>query len=205
MRNDKLKNFQNSLLKVIEGKIMPYSIELHFSDRTTHHIQQIINRLEKEGIRSITTEYKVPPHLTLIVYNTLDINDAKEKLNLVGDKYRSFNLNFGLLAVGLKERSDFPNEPPLFFHPEVTSELLSIHRHVCELFEPYRKEVLWESYLPQNWFPHCTVAYNVPIKKIPDAMNTTLNSIQSLTIRIDKIVLIEFFPYVVLYRKELCD
>ena len=57
---------------------MPYSIELHFNDRTTHHIQRIIHRLEKEGIRSITTEYNVPPHLTLIVYNTLDINDAKE-------------------------------------------------------------------------------------------------------------------------------
>ncbi|MFX0124851.1 MAG: 2'-5' RNA ligase family protein [Candidatus Hodarchaeota archaeon] len=184
---------------------MPYSIELHFNDRTTHHIQRIVNRLEKNGIRSITTEYNVPPHLTLIVYNTLDINDAREKLNLVGDQYRSFDLNLGVLGIGLKERSDFPNEPPLFFLPEVTSELLTIHRNVCELFEPYRKEVLWESYLPQNWLPHCTVAFNVPTKKIPDAMDTILNSIQSLTIRIDKMVLIEFFPYIVLHRKQLCD
>ncbi|MFX1286806.1 MAG: hypothetical protein ACFFB5_24420 [Promethearchaeota archaeon] len=37
---------------------MPNSIELHFSDRTTHHIHRIINRLEKKGIRSIITEYK---------------------------------------------------------------------------------------------------------------------------------------------------
>jgi 2'-5' RNA ligase len=184
---------------------MPFSIELHFNDRTTHHIQRIINRLEEEGIKSITTEYNVPPHLTLIVYNTLDINDAKERLDLVGDKYQSFDLNLSVLGVGLKERRDFLNEPPLFFLPKVTPELLTIHRHVCELFEPYRKEVLWESYLPQTWFPHVTVAFNVPTKKIPDAMNTILNSIQSLAIRIDKIVLIEFFPYSVLHRKKLCN
>lgn len=183
---------------------MPYSIELHFNDRTTHHIQRIINRLEEEGIKSITTEYNVPPHLTLIVYNTLDMNDTKDKLNLVGDKYRAFDLTLSVLGVGLLERKDFLKEPPLFFLPEVTTELLAIHRYVCELFEPFRKEAI-KSYLPQNWLPHCTVAFNVPTKKIPDAMNTTLNSIQSLTIRIDKIVLIAFFPYIVLHSKNLKD
>jgi 2'-5' RNA ligase len=184
---------------------MPYSIELHFNDRTTHHIQRIINRLEEEGIHSITTEYNVPPHLTLIVYNTLDMNDTKDKLDLVGDKHRSFDLNLSVLGVGLLERKDFLKELPLFFLPEVTTELLTIHKYVYELFELYRKEVLNKSYLPQNWLPHCTVAFNVPTKKIPDAMNTTLNSIQSLTIRIDKIVLIEYFPYIVLHRKKLRD
>jgi hypothetical protein len=56
----------------------------------------------------------VPPHLTLIVYNTFDINDAKGKLDLVGDKYPSFDLNLSVLEVGLKERRDFPKDLHFF-------------------------------------------------------------------------------------------
>ena len=177
---------------------MPYSIELQFNTHSNRQIQRIVDLLMKEKVNNVTIEQNIIPHLTLAVYDALDINETINNLDSLKSKYKAFNLK--LSGIGL-----FPSdEPSLFLIPKVTVELLTLHKYICELFELY-KNSQWQYYKPENWIPHCSVALYLSKKKMFDAINIVLKDFQPSILRIDKIVLTEFFPYTLIHRKKLPD
>ncbi|MHA1969253.1 MAG: 2'-5' RNA ligase family protein [Candidatus Hodarchaeales archaeon] len=150
---------------------MPYSIELHFDEQSNNNFKNIIDILASEGVRSLTIEQNIPPHLTLCVYDTLNITKTQSNINLASQKYHIFKLK--LTGIGL-----FPStEPPLFLIPKITINLLKIQRYMCNLFEPYQK-TQWKYYSSENWVPHCSIAFNLPRNSIPNAISIVLKSFQ---------------------------
>lgn len=177
---------------------MPYSIELHFNTHSNRQIQRIIDLLMKEKVNSVTIEQNIIPHLTLAVYDALDINEAINNLDSLRNKFKAFDLK--LSGIGL-----FPSdEPPLFLIPKVTIELLTLHKYICELFDLY-KNSQWQHYKPENWIPHCSVALYLSKKKIFDAIDIVIKYFQPFIVRIDRIVLTEFPPHTLIHRKKLPD
>ena len=139
---------------------MPYAIVLTFDKESSLIITQVFKRFKSKKISPMLYEEKMKPHITLIIFNNIDIDLAKEKLKLFSIEAKSFKIQISSIGY-------FPSEESvLFLNPKASEELLNFQQRVFGLFKDFEAENS-----PITWIPHCTLGMHIKKKNIAKAID----------------------------------
>jgi 2'-5' RNA ligase len=170
---------------------MLYAIEMFFDENSETNIQRIWRSLKESGISSYMNDSGSVPHITLSVFNKIDVNDVNNRLVSFSEKISKFTLS--LSSIGA-----FPSEEGvLFLAPIVTEKLLHIHHLFHNSFTDL-KEDQWPYYLPGSWVPHCTLSINTKREKVHEALDIVIKAYSPLRIEVNRVGLVEYHPVKVL-------
>ena len=132
---------------------MSYSTELYFDQDSENKIKEHLNIIKREGIENLFYNLGAFPHISLAVYND-NINHLELIKNL--EKFQLNKVNISFKNIGYF----CSNENAIFLCPKINYELLDLHKRYHEEFKEYIKNER-EYYLPENWIPHCSIAFEV--------------------------------------------
>ena len=137
---------------------MPVAIILAFDEESTTILDRVSRKLKESKFNSY---YQlVIPHITLTSYENIDLRVAIERLKRFCNSYNPFRIQFSSFGI-------FPSEESVFFlNPKSNMDLLYIQKKVFELFEDFQGDNS-----PKTWVPHCTLATDIPMKRIGEAID----------------------------------
>lgn len=166
---------------------MPYAIEMFFDEKSDGLVRSIWKSLKEHGISSYMNDSGSIPHITLSIFDNLDLLEASNLLELFTRKNSKMSLS--LSSIGA-----FPSEEGvLFLAPVVTKHLLETHQSFHFLFYEF-KDSQWPYYFPNVWVPHCTLSVNIPRNKVHDALDLVISSYKPLEIEINRVAIVEYYP-----------
>jgi 2'-5' RNA ligase len=140
---------------------MAYGVSAWFDESCERRVRGIWKDLHENGINSTLHIGPYRPHITLGIYETLDINSFTSSLV---ERIGSLNaLPFILPSIGL-----FPDNPPaVFLNVTVTERLLSLHSLIHKLMAEFGSGPV-HYYMPGYWNPHCTLAPDLAKSNLSD-------------------------------------
>ena len=141
---------------------MPYAIVLLFDEKSSDSIYRVFKRFNEKKIshKGLIHELKIRPHITFTIYENIDVEIVKERLNQFCKNHNKFKIQISSIGY-------FPSEESvLFLNPKANNELLNIQQEIFELFEDFETE-----YTPKTWVPHCTLCMYIQKKKITKAID----------------------------------
>ena len=143
---------------------MAVAIILAFDEASTN----VLNRVHKNLKEHKSNSYYqlVIPHITLTSYESIDLQVVRERLHQFCANNKPFKIQFSSFGY-------FPSEESvLFLNPKATIKLLDIQQKVSELFKDFRDEKS-----TGTWVPHSTLATDIPLKKIGEAIDIVKENI----------------------------
>ena len=115
---------------------MMYAIEMYFDKVTEEKIMRLAQKIADAGLSTKYLEWKTRPHVTLAVYNDIDVDRCAQLLEKFANDHKTFPALFD--AVGM-----FNYTKTIFLSP---------------LMQEFEASA-WAWYKqPDCWVPHCTVA-----------------------------------------------
>lgn len=130
---------------------MPYAIELYLDEESAKRVNLIRHNLKLAGI---PIDQGTKPHITLAIYENIEMKVFSNELQMFADKIRSLSVTLSSIGMFVTEK------PVIYLAPIVTKGLLTIHSKLHNDFIRYQHEA-WDYYLPNKWVPHCTLAMNL--------------------------------------------
>lgn len=130
---------------------MQYAIELFFDEKTEKEIKTLAEKVAENGISTQYLDWKTSPHVALACFNDVDEERCKELLNEFASEQNAIDVT--LASVGM-----FTDTKVIFLSPVMTSKMYDIQRKLHEKMSEF-DTTGWDWYCPDNWVPHCTVAY----------------------------------------------
>lgn len=173
---------------------MSYSTELYFDQDSENKIKEYLNIIKREGIENLFYNLGALPHISLAVYND-NINHLELIKNL--EKFQLNKVNISFKNIGYF----CSNENAIFLCPKINYELLDLHKRYHEEFREYIKNE-WEYYLPENWIPHCSIAFEVSNEDFIKTIRILKNDFEPIDVTIEKIGFIRSRPIEKLYLKS---
>lgn len=174
---------------------MAFSIELHFDEKSNSILRNIWKKLSKANISDYMDQYGGFPHISLVIFDDIDILSVERLIEEVAKKESMFTLKMSSLGI-------FPSSQNVLFLSPVASETL-LNLHAKLHFVTKDMESKWEYYLPNQWVPHCTLGMNIPLTKINHAIEVINEDYSPLEVRIETIQLVEFNPVKIVKSFEL--
>ena len=177
---------------------MTYAINLYFDKESEKTIEHIWNELAIDGISTHMVEIDSKPHITLTIYNDLDIIDFEKRFTEFVNNYHSFELQCSYIGI-------FPQRKgTVFIAPTMTDDLIKIHRDFHSLFQDYSHQE-WDYYKSDCWFPHCTISNGTSDEAVPEIIRQVLDIYQPMKIKIESIGIVKLFPIKYLKEQRLLD
>ncbi len=172
---------------------MPYAIELYFEKESAKKVQEMKTKLKAKGI---DIDEGTRPHISLSIYEDLNIGDFKGKLQRFAKTRKCFGINLGSIGIFATEF------PVVYLAPTVTIDLLKLHQDFHTYFGEYDSST-WDYYRPGIWVPHCTLAMNLKDEKVKEAVEISREFSLPINVVLDKIGVLEFSPNKHLFEFEL--
>ena len=164
---------------------MPHAVELLLNNEAESAIQAVFERLNECGISSAMLDLEAKPHVSLAVYGALEVGAFLPAAEAFFSRVEPVDVRFS--SVG-----SFPGEEGVvFLAPVMTRELLTLHEAFHEQMAAYGAGCR-ENYRVGLWVPHCTVGFNVPHRKLGEALALVRAEAIPLTGRIERAGLLEF-------------
>lgn len=164
-----------------------FGVVLLFDDDSTKLIRNIWYNISSVGLSSFLIENDDLPHISLGICNNIDCDQAQDHLLQYIAFIEPFNITLNHIGI-------FPGTGVVFYGINMTSHIINLHMQFTDLFNEIA-EGPYEKYLPGQWIPHVTLAYDLP----PDQISKTIAIVQKtelpITCRVEKIALIEFPPW----------
>ena len=171
---------------------MAYAVVLYPDQETQERIRGIWSELARCGISDHMLISHWRPHISLAVFNELDVPDAEEKLRALAADTPSFPVLSSSIGI-------FPGEQNvLFLSLVVSDDLIRIHRQLHELVRAHRDQER-EFYLEDRWVPHCTLAERLPQSLVGRATEVCARMPMPIAAEVIEVGLVEFRPV-----KEIC-
>ena len=143
---------------------MPIAIILAFDEESTNVLNRVFKKLKESKFNSYYQ--RIVPHITLTSYENIDLQVLMERLKQLSSGINPFRILFSSFGY-------FPSEESvLFLNPIANIELLDIQQKVFDLFEGFP-----DDNSPKTWVPHCTLATDIPLKKIGKAIDIVKENI----------------------------
>jgi 2'-5' RNA ligase len=128
---------------------MLYAVELYFNKETEEKIMRLPQGLAEKGLSTRYLEWKTRPHITLGLFNNIDLEKCDKLLKEFTKEVKSLPAH--LSSIGI-----FNNSRCVFLSPVVTRDLLELHLNFHDTFS-FCDHSGYEYYLPDSWAPHCSV------------------------------------------------
>jgi 2'-5' RNA ligase len=127
------------------------------------------------------------PHISLAVFDRLDVQSAQQKLSSFAKNNHAFPLT--LLNLGV-----FPGvENVLFLSPSWSGELLELHRKFHDLFASSTSEE-WPYYKTDSWVPHCTLEEKVALAPLKEGLDLCSKINLPISVSVEEVGLVGFQP-----------
>lgn len=166
---------------------MSVAVAMYLDPEAEARIKGIWRELAEKHVSSHMLDSGWRPHISLAVFDHLDIEDARNRL-------ASFAAGIPPFPITLSSVGRFSGENDvLFLSPLMSEELLRVHRDFHRLFECHR-DAEWEYYLEHRWVPHCTLAERLPNDSIPKAVEIGRGISLPIEARIIEMAIVEFRP-----------
>lgn len=166
---------------------MPFAVELDMDDHAAAAVRQVWQSLVDAGIPSLPLSLGARPHLSLCVYESLDLALTQKQLERFTRQTKTFP--FELDAV-----ETFPGSSGVvFLAPRPSESLVDLHVRFHTDFTAHRATAS-RYYLPGNWKPHCTIAEELSSNQVDQAIKICRNASLPICGQFIEMGLIEFRP-----------
>ena len=157
---------------------MFYAIHAFFDDQTEAAIKSVWKELEDRGVAPYLYQSANRPHLTLAIYDTLDLQTGEQRLHDLAVTTPPLPLAFPNLGMFTTPSA------AVFLAPLVDVPLLELHSRLHQVFLDITSGAD-EYYLPGKWVPHCALALELDkataIKVVEIAMHIPLPLVGQVT------------------------
>ena len=166
---------------------MSYAINMYFNQEAEETIVNLWEKLSLLNMGKCMSCANGRPHLTLAIYNDLDLGKAEGKLKALAEVTSIFQLKF--IQVGIFPR----NKGTIFLAPNLSDDLFHVHRHLHDSLRLW-EEYGWDYYKPQAWYPHCTLSIETSIEEIPKVLEAILEDFQPIEAMIESMGIVSLEP-----------
>jgi 2'-5' RNA ligase len=142
---------------------MAYGVGLVFDAHTEAHIRAVWGRLASQGLTTPLARPGCLPHVSLILSETLWVEDLARDLEGLGDFPRRLDVRFSHVGVFTEP------ELVLFYGVTPTARLLRAHADVARIYRRWSSAITARTE-PGVWLPHCTLATRVDAGRLSDAI-----------------------------------
>ena len=164
---------------------MPFGVTMFVDEESESSIRNIWQEVKDAGISSFMLDSGIRPHITLAVYNELDLDPFLEKLSSFKKDISPISLSLSSIGAFLKPHGI------VFLAPTVTHRLMNMHSKFHTDFHDLEHS-LSEYSLPGRWFPHFTLAGGLSDKDILKVIKIGLAAALPDQSRIEEIGIGEF-------------
>jgi 2'-5' RNA ligase len=170
---------------------MPYAVSLLLDDEGGACIREHWSALAEAGISRSMLEIGYPPHITLRVYEDLDVGSAVNSLQ------QSFESR-ACIPVVLDQLNVFTDTGVLYAGSYEASHLFDAYARTENLGEKCQPH-----YMEAHWTPHCTLATGLSPIQISMGKALLARTWQPLTTRLAVVELVRFAPITRIWRQSL--
>ncbi len=163
---------------------MPYAIELYLDKEASTKIDEIHSKLRQNGIN---VDDGTMSHVSLCIYENLPIVEFENELKLFAKETKMVKVMFSHVDAFRTQ------QPVIFLAPEVTPQLLDVHRKFHDSFNKYGDWV-WEYCKPKIWVPHCTLCMDLTLDMYEKATEILKGVKLPINARFERIGILEFRP-----------
>jgi 2'-5' RNA ligase len=171
---------------------MPYAVVFYLDPQKSAPLERVIHELAQTNVAPYLHNAKIPPHVTLAIYDDLDCQPCEQRIAGLAKETRGFDLNFSYLGLFHSESR------VIFLGVTVKRELLSYHERLHALLKRDASHP-WELYQPGNWVPHCTLATDFAEDETMHAMQICSSLQLPIDIRVASLGVVQFEPITPLY------
>ena len=166
---------------------MPYAVELYLDREAEDTVRGLWKRLFDANVAPYLWSSGARPHVSLAVFQDADPAMLSGLTGDFAQLARPQALSLSHIGIFLEPR------PVVFLAPRVTPALLELnaffHRQASDA-----GAVPWESYLPDRWVPHCTVAADLDAREVHRAVQELRLGFRALTASLEEVGLVRFRP-----------
>jgi hypothetical protein len=142
---------------------MAYGIGLVFDPQTEAHIRAVWDRLTRHGFTTPLVRPGCLPHVSLLLSETLRVDDLARDLEGLGAFPRCLEVRFSHVGVFTEP------ELVLYYGLTPTDRLLHLHADVARLYRRWSSTITARTQCGM-WVPHCTLAMRVDARRFADAI-----------------------------------
>ena len=142
---------------------MAYGIGLIFDPQTEAHIKAVWDRLTRHGFTTPLARPGCLPHVSLLLSETLRVDDLARALEGLGALPRRLTVRFSHVGVFTEP------ELVLYYGLTPTTRLLHLHAAVARLYRRWSAAITARTQ-SGVWVPHCTLATRVDARRFSDAI-----------------------------------
>ena len=142
---------------------MAYGIGLVFDPQTEAHIREVWCRLARQGFATPLARPGCLPHVSLILSETLHVDDLARDLEGLGHSPRRLEVRVSHLGVFTEP------EIVLFYGMTPTARLLRLHADVARIYRRWSSAITARTH-SGVWVPHCTLATRVEASRLSEAI-----------------------------------
>ena len=138
-----------------------YLISIYFDGKTENLMQSLINKVAKATRNSYMTDGKIPPHITVLAFESKNEDRVIELLEENLESFKSGSLFFS--STGTFKGKVLYVEPVLneYLH-NMSAKLYDIYKDMEDVkFSPY--------YKPFGWIPHLSIGKHLDDGQLEDA------------------------------------
>lgn len=163
--------------------LQEYAVEFLFDDKSEAKLLDLYKKLERSGFGLPEQVINFQPHITLNVCTILDLAKLEFVLTEFCTKQACFDLTLSHLGCFLKP------QPIVFLAPTVTQALFALHAELLRQLQPCIAATR-SYYEPNEWVPHCTVAFGFEEQKLTEIMGLCTHFSLPLTIKLKSIAVV---------------
>ncbi len=175
---------------------MQYALMLYFDKDTDNIINSYIKRLKDCSNNIYMINKKIPPHITLAMWNS--DKSFEDEIKKFAENRKSFNLIFGSIGIfkgGINH---------LFLSPVKNKMLSDIHDDIYDILKLEQYDEFDMLYKDNNlWVPHTTIGYEILPQNISRAVELIDDIILPQKAKIQKIALAICCPFTQLHCFDL--
>jgi 2'-5' RNA ligase len=142
---------------------MAYGIGLIFDPQTEAHIREVWCGLASQGFATPLNRPGCLPHVSLILSETLRVDDLARDLEGLGHSPRRMKVRFSHVGVFTEP------EIVLFYGMTPTNRLLHLHSDVERIYRRWSSAMMART-RSGVWVPHCTLAGRVEVSRLSAAI-----------------------------------
>lgn len=142
---------------------MRYAVVLYLDEASSAIVRSLWTKLAEADISSYLLQIGVPPHVTLGTCEDLRVEGFLARMRAIAEEHQPFPLALSSLGT-------FPAPEGVVFLGVTSSDpLMRIAISVQEALGSFSSSVN-RIFEPGVWVPHCTLAFGLPLDKIPRAV-----------------------------------
>jgi 2'-5' RNA ligase len=143
---------------------MPFAVSVWFDETTDREIRALWRVMADEGVSRFLHDGPFRPHLTLALYEELEVSAVVAALRPLAEQQEGFSIPLASIGV-------FPGAEGVVFLAATRTPLLdALHRRVHERLADFATGP-HAYYLPERWNPHCTIALGITASDVVRAVD----------------------------------